>query len=134
IIKDSVLHADFHVINEKNKLRTPIRVGTTGSPKGIRDGGVFVKGIETVMIECFPKDLPERIVADISNLELQDQILVKDLHFGKGVEVLTDPEEVIGTVRFIKEEIEEEEVDTEIETDEETDGETDEEADAATAE
>ncbi|OJF76519.1 MAG: hypothetical protein BKP49_06730 [Treponema sp. CETP13] len=109
ILKNAVLHADFHVINEKTKLRTPIKVTTTGNAKGVRDGGVYVKGIETVTIECLPKDLPERIVADITELGLKDHLYVKDLNFGKGVKVIDDPEEIIGSVKHLKEQAVEEE-------------------------
>jgi len=108
ILKDTVLHADFHVIDEKAKLRTTIKVNTTGSAKGVRDGGVYVKGIETVTIECLPKDLPERIVADITNLGLKDHLFVKDLDFGKGVTVIDDENEIIGSVKHLKEQAEEE--------------------------
>jgi len=108
ILKDKVLHADFHVINEKTKLRTAIKVRTEGNAKGVRDGGVYVKGIETVTIECLPKNLPERIVADITELGLKDHLFVKDLPFGKGVTVIDDPNEIIGSVKYLKEQAEEE--------------------------
>jgi large subunit ribosomal protein L25 len=115
ILKDQVLHADFHIINEKAKLRTTIKVRTEGNAKGVRDGGVYVKGIESVTIECLPKDLPERIVADITELGLKDHLYVKDLPFGKGVTVIDDPEEIIGSVKYLKEQVEEKpETETEV--------------------
>jgi large subunit ribosomal protein L25 len=72
--------------------------------------GIVVPSLEQVSIECLPKDLPDRIEADISGLiEIGDSLLVKDLLVPDGVEILSDPEEVVVVViaQAVEEEIEE---------------------------
>ena len=51
-----------------------------------------------VKIKATIADLPETIVADISKINVSEALRVKDLEFGKGVEVLTDMELPLVTV------------------------------------
>ncbi len=99
IILDKNIHVDFHVIDEDKPLVATMKILTTGNPVGVRDGGVFEKGAAKVEVKCLPADLPVRIVADVSNLGLNEKICIKDLPFEKSVTVLTDPEVVVATVR-----------------------------------
>jgi large subunit ribosomal protein L25 len=41
-------------------------------------------------VECLPGDLPERIRVDVSGLDLNQSIHVKDLQLPPGVEAVTD--------------------------------------------
>ncbi len=99
IISDSDIHVDFHVIEEDVPLKVKMKVQVTGNPVGVREGGVFEKSAPVVTIQCLPKDLPPRIVADASDLGLNAQILVKDLPLAKGITVLSDSEVLVAQVR-----------------------------------
>lgn len=102
IISDKNLHVDFHVIDADKPLTATMKVQTSGNPVGVRDGGVFEKGIAKVEVKCLPADLPVRIVADVSELALNASITVKDLPFAKSVTVLTDADAVVAKVRPMK--------------------------------
>lgn len=99
IIQNRNLHVDFQVIDEDKPLRTKMNIVISGNSVGVRDGGFFAKGVTTVDIECLPKDLPVRIVADISNLGLGKKMTIADLPFDKSIKVLSDPDAVIAQVR-----------------------------------
>lgn len=99
IITDKNLHADFHVIDENKQLVRSMKIRFSGNPVGVRDGGVFEKKLFDVKIKCLPKDLPPRIVADVSGLALNQELLVKDLPFEASVTVVTPADEVIASVR-----------------------------------
>ena len=50
---------------------------------------------------CLPADLPDRISISIETLEkIDDKITVADLPLGKGVKVLTSPEDVVARVIY----------------------------------
>ncbi len=102
IIKDANLHVDFHAIDEDKPLKVTIQMQVAGNPAGVREGGYLAKGISSIQIECLPKDLPVRIVADVSSLSLGANLLVKDVPLGKGVKVLSDPNAVVASVNVIK--------------------------------
>ena len=99
IISDKNIHVDFHVIDETKPLVASMKVQTAGNPVGVRDGGVFEKGIARVEVQCLPADLPVRIVADVSDLALNSSITVKDLPFEKSITVLTDADATVALVR-----------------------------------
>jgi len=101
IIKDSNLHVDFHAIEEDKPLKVSIQMQVAGNPVGVREGGYLVKGIPSIQIECLPKDLPVRIVADVSNLSLGASLLVKEVPVGKGVKVVSDVDAVVATVNAL---------------------------------
>lgn len=99
IIQDRNLHVDFHVIEEDKPLKVTMKVIVSGNPVGVRDGGVFEKGTQTVEIECLPKDLPVRIVADVNNLGLGQTVTIADLPFDKSVKILSKPDVIVAQVR-----------------------------------
>ena len=96
---DKNLHVDFHAIDADTQLKVTMKVLHTGSPVGVREGGVLMTTGLAVKVECLPKDLPARIVADIDPIKIGETFYVKDLKLDSGVKVLTNPDAVIVSVR-----------------------------------
>lgn len=95
-VSGKLLHVDFLEISMKEKLRASVLVAIEGEAPAIDNGYNLVTGIESLMVEALPRDLPDRISVDISNLsEVGDAIHVRDIVLGSKVEVLTDPDEMI---------------------------------------
>ncbi|MDR2898384.1 MAG: 50S ribosomal protein L25 [Spirochaetaceae bacterium] len=99
LLQDKNLHIDFYAIEEDQPLRKSIKVQVEGNPVGIRDGGIYEKGVQSVEIECLPKDLPVRMVVDVSDLGLGQSILVKDLPFAKEVKVLSNGDLAVAVMK-----------------------------------
>ena len=99
-IRGTLKHIDFQVVSMKEKLRTSVSVVIVGESPAVKDfNGVLVTGLDEVEVECFPQDLPERIMADISGLkQIGDAIYVRNLVISEKVEVLEDPNEVVVVV------------------------------------
>lgn len=95
---DRVLHADFFVPAADQKLVMKMKVHFKGTPAGVLKGGFKKERNNQVKIKAAIADLPETIVADISKINVSEALRVKDLEFGKGVEVLTDMELPLVTV------------------------------------
>lgn len=111
------LHIDFLEVSMTEKLRTSVRLDFAGEAPAVDEfGGLVMTNTETLEIECMPQDLPSSITIDISVLEnIGDSIQVKDIQFPSGVDVLTDPEEILIVVTAPAAEEEEEEEEVEIE-------------------
>lgn len=92
-----VLHADFFQVNLKEKVKTMVPVVVTGEPKAVSEKlGILLQQISEVEVEALPADLPENIEVAVENLAaVGDQITVDDLKAPTGVEVLTDPNQVV---------------------------------------
>jgi large subunit ribosomal protein L25 len=99
-IRGTLKHIDFQVVSMKEKLRTSVSVVMVGESPAVTDfNGVLVTGLDEVEVECFPQDLPERIMADVSGLkQIGDAIYVRNLVISEKVEVLEDPNEVVVVV------------------------------------
>ena len=98
-VSGKMLHADFHHIDITKKLKVKVEVVLTGKARGIvEEGGVLNFINREIEIECLPLSLPENIKVDISNLNINDTIHVKDLVVGEGMRILDDSDVPIVSV------------------------------------
>jgi large subunit ribosomal protein L25 len=58
--------------------------------------------LHEIEIECLPKDLPERIEIDISNLKANQSFYIRDIPLAEGVKLLSNPDQVVALVKFAK--------------------------------
>ncbi len=88
--KPRILHADFQRVSatEKIHMNVPLHfVGADVAPGVKTDGGIVSHLRNDVEVSCFPKDLPEFIEVDISNLGLNESIHLSQLKLADGVEI-----------------------------------------------
>ncbi len=98
IMTDTVLHADFFAVSNKKPLVRSYKVQYQGTPSGVLKGGFMVKHIPEIKVRALPKDLPVRIVADVSKINIGELFTVKDLNLPESVTLLTSGEAVLVTV------------------------------------
>lgn len=96
-ISQQILHIDFIQVIKGQKVKVEIPVVVTGKEAcpGIKEGGVLEQPARFVMIDVLPKDIPEQIVVDISELALGSELFVKDLALPAGAEWITDAEHLV---------------------------------------
>ena len=76
-IKGQLLHADFYEVALDKVLEVKVHVELTGVPVGVKvQGGILDFVTRELEIECLPTDIPEKIVVDVSELELGKHIRV----------------------------------------------------------
>lgn len=113
-LKDELLHADFVKVARDEKVTTRVSLLIEGQEDsvGLKTGGTLQHVLWEVEVECLPADLPEHVVADISELDLGESLKVGDLKPLPGVSVLNDPEDSVLNVLAprLADELEEEEV------------------------
>ncbi|GHV82322.1 50S ribosomal protein L25 [Spirochaetia bacterium] len=102
ILDGKILHVDFYEVKGDTVLRARVRVHVHGNPIGVRDGGIFESPLHDIEVECLPKDLPERIDVDVSNLGVNQSIHVRDLPLAGGVRLLSNADQVVALVKFAK--------------------------------
>jgi large subunit ribosomal protein L25 len=83
------------------KLKAKVALEFIGEAKAVKQlGGVLVKVLSEVEVQCLPSDLPHNIEVNISKLEtFQDSIHVKDLSVSPKVEIVTKPEEMVAKIQ-----------------------------------
>lgn len=95
---ESFIHVDFqHVaMNEKVTVRVPLEL--TGIPVGVKDNhGILDYPVKSVSIECLPMDIPEKVIVDVSALNIGNSIHVRDVVI-PNIVIKESADEVLATV------------------------------------
>jgi large subunit ribosomal protein L25 len=105
-VTDKLIHFDLLGLTKGEKIILEIPVRLMGTPVGVKEGGIIQHVMHKIEVECLPRNIPEHIVIDISDLKLGDSIHIRDLNY-EDIE-FTDPKEsmiVQVTHAKIKEEV-----------------------------
>jgi len=97
-VTNEILHIDLFKVTATEKIHTNVPVEFAGTAIGAKMGGILEVELREVLVECLPRDLPEKIQVDVSKLNTGDSIHVRDLDLGEKVRIMTNPEAVIVTV------------------------------------
>ena len=105
-IKGRLMHADLTRLVKGQKIEVTVPLHLTGEPFGVREKqGVLEQVMREIEIKCEPRDIPDALEVDVSNLDVHDVLHVSDIPVAEGVEILNDAELVIATVGIVKEEV-----------------------------
>ncbi|MBC8332502.1 MAG: 50S ribosomal protein L25 [Anaerolineae bacterium] len=98
ILSRAITHIDFQAIAMNVLVRTqvPLVVLSENVP-AVNDFDAMLNiGVDSVEIECLPRNLPDQIEVDASTLiSIGDSITVADLVLPEGVAVMDDPETML---------------------------------------
>jgi large subunit ribosomal protein L25 len=86
---DKYLHVDFQEVkpDEKFEIRVPVQV--TGESFGVKNqSGVLEMNAHTLRVRVLPKDLPEFIIVDVTELKVGETVKVGSMKPIAGVEFL----------------------------------------------
>ena len=102
IIDGKIIHIDFYEVESGVVLRAKVSLHLTGNPIGVREGGNLENPLREIEVECLPKDLPERIEIDVSDLKVNQSLHVRDIPLGDGVKLISAADQVVALVKFAK--------------------------------
>jgi len=104
-VRGRLVHADFKRLVKGEKIEATVPLRLVGEPIGVREqAGVLEQIIREVEIRCEPREIPEHLDVDVSNLAVHDVLHVSDIPITAGVEILESSDVVIATVGVVKEE------------------------------
>ncbi|MDD2677954.1 MAG: 50S ribosomal protein L25 [Candidatus Paceibacterota bacterium] len=93
------IHVDFYEVEMDKSITAHIPLTFFGESPAVKAGGVLVKAMNEIEVECLPADLPHEIKIDISELkEFNQTFYVKDLPALKRVKYLIDINTPVVTV------------------------------------
>ena len=105
-VKGRLIHADLTRLVKGQKIEVTVPLHLVGEPIGVKEKqGVLEQIIREIEIRCEPRQIPDSLDVDVTNLDVHDLLHVSDIAVGEGVEILTDAEQVIATVGIVKEEV-----------------------------
>jgi large subunit ribosomal protein L25 len=104
-VRGRLLHADLTRLVKGQKIEVTVPLHLVGEPAGVRDEqGVLEQIIREIEIRCEPREIPDVINVDVSNLGVHDVLHISDIQVAEGIEILNAADTVICTVGIVKEE------------------------------
>ena len=100
VLKGTPIHVDFSEVSLSEKVRITVPIYLVGEAKGVKlGGGVLEQTLRTVDIDVLPTDIPEKFDVDVSALDLDQTLFVRDLVLGDKYTVTTRGEVPVAVVK-----------------------------------
>jgi large subunit ribosomal protein L25 len=113
-VHSRLVHADLKRLVKGQKIEVTVPLHLTGEPYGVREEeGVLEQLIREIEIRCDPRNIPDAINVDVTELKAHEVLHVSDIPLDENIEILNDPETAIATVGIVREEPVEEAAPTE---------------------
>jgi large subunit ribosomal protein L25 len=96
-VRGNLQHIDLQEVKLDEAIQAEVAIELEGadSAPGVKEGGVLEHVTREVTVEALPAEIPERIVVDVSAMEISDTLQLSALVVPEGVELVAeDPEEV----------------------------------------
>lgn len=82
-VTDRILHIDFYELNDNKEVTIEVPVKVVGNSKGVMAGGVLRLNQRKLKVKALPKNLPDFVEADITNLEMGNKLYITELKSDK---------------------------------------------------
>lgn len=73
-VSREILHIDFLELHKGKEVTLEVPIKIIGDAPGTHEGGLLEVLVRKIEISCLPKDVPEEIEVDVSNLNIGDVI------------------------------------------------------------
>ena len=94
-----VLHVDFKRVSADERIQITVPVELKGIAPGIAAGGIIDQALHTLRIECPVLAVPDTIKVNVSELQIDSAIHVRDLKLPEGVKVLDEGDAIVVQIK-----------------------------------
>jgi large subunit ribosomal protein L25 len=102
-----LVHVDFMRVDPTHKVRVKVPLRLTGTPLGVKEGGMLDFIHREIEVECLPSFIPAHIDIDVSAMVVDDTLRMHDLTLDAHLTLLGDPHNTICIIHGKQAEIEE---------------------------
>ncbi len=89
-VTSDLLHVDLRDLSADKEATFLIPVKPVGTPVGLKNKGVLVTNVRRVKVKCKPSNLPNSFDLDVNDLDVGNNILVRDMTAPEGVKIVTE--------------------------------------------
>ena len=97
-INEEIYHLDFQKFNAEEPITVAIPVKLEGFAAGVKAGGKLVKQVRTLTVKGLYTNIPERLVVDVTPIELGKTLNVAALSFDN-LEILNAKSVIVAGVK-----------------------------------
>jgi large subunit ribosomal protein L25 len=102
-VRRTVAHVDFLQVNLNEEIVISVPVRLEGEAKAvIAEGGLVDPAVDTIDVRTTPRNIPDEIVIDISDMTMDTVITLGELSFPDGVTPTADADMAVVTVLHIR--------------------------------
>lgn len=78
-VSDRVIHLDFYAVTVGEAIQLEVPINIVGQAIGVKEGGNLAQQLHKAEVECLPKDMPDSIEVDVTELNVGESIHISDL-------------------------------------------------------
>jgi large subunit ribosomal protein L25 len=102
-VRLNIEHLDFIQVDLNAEIVVTVPIHMTGDAKEVSDNSGLIDQIMTeVEVSTTPRNIPDEIVYDVSDMDMDSTITVADLAVPAGVTATSDPESAVITVSIMR--------------------------------
>jgi large subunit ribosomal protein L25 len=98
VVSHHLLHIDLYAVNLSESVEANVTVVAVGNAPGVKEGGVLDIVLREIAVEALPGSIPEQIEVDVSELNIGDNIHVRELKVPEGVTIVEDENDIVLSV------------------------------------
>ncbi|OLN30681.1 LSU ribosomal protein L25p [Desulfovibrio sp. DV] len=88
--KPRITHVDFYGVDLTKEIEVFVPVEVVGKAKGQVKGGLLEIYRETIEIVCLPMAIPDKVVIDITDIDINENVHIADVTLPEGVKAVYD--------------------------------------------
>ena len=99
-ITNTIIHVDLMLAQQGIEAKYSVKVRTIGTPKGLKNKGVLMMSKQRIKVKATPENLPKDYAINVSDLDVGDVVLVRDLPAFDGVKIVErDDVAIVGVIK-----------------------------------
>jgi large subunit ribosomal protein L25 len=93
-----VRHTDLVRVTMSKKTRVAVPIEFTGESAGMKLGGKLEIHLHALEIECLPRDIPEKLTFDVTNLQLGEQVTAGQIPVDEDAVTILHPDYLVAVL------------------------------------
>jgi large subunit ribosomal protein L25 len=91
-VRDSLQHIDLQEVKLDEEIQAEVAIELEGAEvaPGVKEGGVLEHVTREITVEALPAEIPERLIADVSAMEINDTVQLSTIAAPEGVKFVAD--------------------------------------------
>lgn len=99
-VTSEIIHVDLMLAQQGVVAKYSVKVRTIGTPKGLKNKGVLMMSKKRIKVKSAPENLPKDYEINVSDLDVGDVVLVRDLPAFDGVKIVErDDVAIVGVIK-----------------------------------
>lgn len=94
----ALLHADFQQVDLERPVDVEVPFELEGKAAGVVMGGVLRQVFRKLPVRCLPTLIPVKIVHDVTELEMDGHVAVRELVLPEGVAIRLEPARTVAAI------------------------------------